>query len=202
METVKRSAKPITRRTRWPIACAAALALGLPVVTPHAARAHGGQDMPPNVPPSLQVPAGNQVFFWAHASGVQIYSCTATGWTFVAPSATLFDEVKKMFRGEREERVAIHFTGPTWQANDGSTVTGKKIASVNAPSPTAIPWLLLSAVITTTGPDGGDTLTDTTYVQRLDTTGGVAPADGCDAAHIGAYAGVPYTADYFFYKAE
>ena len=203
METWKISAQHSARRTRFGIACAAVLALGW-LALPTPAHADDGHDVPQNVPANLQVPAGNRVFFDGHARGVQIYTCTATGWSFVAPAAILFDELEEwgLHRGDGEERVAIHFTGPTWQANDGSTVTGKKVASANAPSATAIPWLLLQAVVTTTGAHGGDTLTDTTYVQRLYTTGGVAPASGCDAAHVGAYAGVPYTADYFFYKAE
>ncbi len=200
METGKRAVQPAARRT-GAIACAAVLALGL-LAAPRLVHADDGSDVPQNVPAALQVPAGNRVFFDGHARGVQIYTCTASGWSFVAPAAILFDEREEWGLQSGEERVAIHFTGPTWQGNDGSTVTGKKVASVNAPSAIAIPWLLLQAVVTTTGPHGGDTLTDTTYVQRLYTTGGVAPASGCDATHVGAYAGVPYTADYFFYKAE
>ena len=69
-------------------------------------------------------------------------------------------------------------------------------------SPSAIPWLLLRTVSTTPGPDGGDRLTHTTYIQRVNTTGGLAPASGCDAAALGAASNVPYTADYYFYKAQ
>jgi hypothetical protein len=45
-------------------------------------------------------------------------------------------------------------------------------------------------------------MTNVTSIQRLNTSGGVAPASGCDADHLGAVANVPYTADYFFYKAN
>ena len=44
-------------------------------------------------------------------------------------------------------------------------------------------------------------MTKVTSIQRLSTTGGKAPASGCDAAHIGAEVEIPYTADYFFYQA-
>jgi hypothetical protein len=64
---------------------------------------------------------------------------------------------------------------------------------------TAIPWLLLSAR-TFAGADG-DRLVPTTYVQRIETAGGLAPpAPTCTAATAGAVAEVPYTADYYFWK--
>jgi hypothetical protein len=50
------------------------------------------------------------------------------------------------------------------------------------------------------GPAGG-TFSETTYIQRINTTGGVAPSTGCDAAHLGATVAVYYTADYYFYRA-
>ena len=48
---------------------------------------------------------------------------------------------------------------------------------------------------------GGIRLTVTTYIQRVNTTGGLAPTSGCDASTVGTVAKVPYTADYYFYKA-
>ena len=68
-------------------------------------------------------------------------------------------------------------------------------AKVPSPDPTAIPWLLLSAVST----GGPGKLADVTSIQRLNTSGGVAPATGCDAGHVGTNARVPYSADYLFY---
>ena len=54
---------------------------------------------------------------------------------------------------------------------------------------------------TAEGPSGGDNLTETTFIQRLNTIGGLAPATGCGAlSDVGNEAFVPYTADYFFYK--
>jgi hypothetical protein len=37
-------------------------------------------------------------------------------------------------------------------------------------------------------------------IQRLNTSGGKAPAEGCDPFHEGAETSVPYEADYFFYE--
>ena len=68
-------------------------------------------------------------------------------------------------------------------------------------NPNAVAWLLLDEVGVQEGPTGGDTLTKTTFVQRLNTTGGLAPETGCSSlTDVGNQAFVPYTADYFFYQ--
>ena len=130
-----------------------------------------------------------------HATGTQNYTCqnTPTGyaWTLVAPDAKLVDDKGK--------QIMTHFAGPTWQARDGSKVVGARVDSVPSPQG-AIPWLLLRAASTSAGPDG-DKLTHTTYIQRVNTTGGVAPATGCDANHLGEARNVQYTSDYYFYRA-
>ena len=92
-----------------------------------------------------------------------------------------------------------HYASPTWQARDGSTVVGVREAGVMV-SPSAIAWLRLRADSTTVGPDGGDRLTATTYIQRVNTTGGLAPTSACDATTVGDVVEVPYTADYYFYR--
>jgi hypothetical protein len=91
----------------------------------------------------------------------------------------------------------------TWQAQDTSTVWAK----VHQPKgsvtvdPKAIAWLLLDVVGAQDGPGGGDTLSETKFIQRMNTTGGLAPSKGCNLpTDVGNQAFVPYTADYFFYK--
>jgi hypothetical protein len=85
-------------------------------------------------------------------------------------------------------------------------VWGKSVASTSDPNfvaLNAIPWLLLQVVGSQRGPTEGATLTPTTFIQRLNTSGGVAPSTGCSGANnVGSTALVPYTADYFFYKAS
>ena len=99
----------------------------------------------------------------------------------------------------RGKRIMKHFGGPTWQARDGSTVVGQRVDGVTV-NATAIPWLLLSAASTSTGP-WGDLLVDTSFIQRVATTGGLAPAAvKCKATTTGAVVEVPYTADYYFWK--
>ena len=82
--------------------------------------------------------------------------------------------------------------GPTWEALDGSRLTGARVASAAAPDGKSIPWLLLRSTSST----GPGLFGDVTWVQRLDTVGGGAPA-GCDGGHLGAEVMVPYRADYF-----
>ncbi len=152
--------------------------------------AHAGPP-PPVVPSQIQVPAGNKVFLVGHAVGVQIYACNGVAWGFVAPRANLYDDHGKL--------IITHFAGPTWQAKDGSRVVGLAEAMVTV-DPTAIPWVRLSAASTAAGPDG-DRLVATTFVQRIATTGGLAPpAAACTSATAGTVAEVPYTADYYFWK--
>jgi len=164
------------------------------------------------VPANIQVPAGNKAFLEGHAVGTQDYICLPSGsgfaWTFFGPQATLFNDDDK--------QVITHFLSPnpfesgmpraTWQhSRDTSTVWAVAITTSSDPdfvAPGAIPWLLLQMVGAQDGPTGGNKLLETTFIQRLNTSGGVAPSTGCtQSTDVGQMALVPYTADYFFYKA-
>jgi Protein of unknown function (DUF3455) len=155
----------------------------------------GAASPEPVVPTKIEVGEGNKVFLIGHAVGVQIYSCNAKvsgfEWGLVAPRADLYNDHGKV--------IVKHFGGPTWQAKDGSKVVGRREQQVTVDA-TAIPWLLLSKASTTAG-EGGDRLVNTTFIQRIATTGGLAPAAAdCDATTAGAVVEVPYTADYYFWK--
>jgi Protein of unknown function (DUF3455) len=124
------------------------------------------------VPGAIEVPVGNKVLLIGHGVGVQIYSRNGTVWGFVAPRANLSDEHGKL--------IITHFGGPTWRAKNGSTVVGHVEASITV-DPTMIPWLWLSAASTTPG-----RLANRTYIQRIATTGGLAPpAAECNATAAG-----------------
>ena len=143
------------------------------------------------VPQQLQPPANMQLLLQVHAKGDQVYTCkselTDFIWSLKAPDAQLFDKDGKPF--------GRHFAGPSWEASDGSRVTGK--ADANAPSPdtNSIPWLLVTVV----RHEGNGILSRATTIQRLNTKGGKAPATGCDSTHAGQETRSPYTADYLFY---
>jgi hypothetical protein len=164
----------------------------------------------PAVPENIQVPAGNTLFLVGHATGTQDYVCLPSGSDFkfalVTPRATLLG-------GDRQQ-VANHFFSPdpfdsnalraTWQESpDTDTVWAQAVQSSSDPAfvaPGAIGWVLLRAA-GTQGGGGPEGLAATTYVQRLNTTGGAAPSTGCAASgDVGSQAFVPYTADYYFYQ--
>jgi len=143
------------------------------------------------VPQQLRPPANEQLLLRVHAKGDQVYVCKGEAaqfaWTLKAPDAQLFDQEDKPF--------GKHFAGPSWQANDGSRVTGKAVASVPSPDADSIPWLLVNIV----GHEGSGVLSRATTIQRLNTKGGKAPATGCDSSHSGEEVRVSYSADYLFY---
>ena len=144
-------------------------------------------DRTPDVPANIAVPDGNKVEFHAYAIGVQIYTWNGTTWGASVPDAILLDSDGNV--------VGRHYAGPTWQTDSGSLVRGQKQAAVVVDS-TAIPWLRLIAVLT----EGNGVLAQTTYIQRVNTAGGLAPAiTGGEV--VGQVARVPYTAEYYFYRA-
>jgi hypothetical protein len=138
----------------------------------------------------LRVADGNKVAFAAYAEGVQIYRWNGTKWDFVEPEAVLYS-------GDHEGAgvVAVHYRGPTWESNSGSTVVGTVLERAT-PDPTAISWLKLGAVSS----DGPGPFDGVTFIQRLYTVGGVAPAEPGD--FVGEVARVPYSAWYYFYRAR
>jgi hypothetical protein len=171
-----------------------ALALGSPA--PPAACPGLGALKPPSVPSALQPPPDATLLARYRAQGSQIYTCKATAgaatafaWSLKGPDATLLDEGCKP--------VGTHFAGPTWKMNaDASAVVGMKLAEAPAPAAGAIPWLLLKARSST----GLGIMSSVVAVQRVDTAGGVPPADQCSAATAGTERRVPYSATYYFYK--
>jgi hypothetical protein len=185
---------PTARLARTLARSAIVAALALPALLP--GLAYAAKPSPPSVPAAIQVPAGHRPFLLGRATGTQNYTCQQTSsgfaWTLVAPSATLVDDKGK--------QIMTHVAGPTWKAKDGSAVVGARVDGVTV-SPSAIPWLLLRITSAMAGPDGGDKLTATTFIQRVNTTGGLVPTSGCSAANLGAAVNVPYTSDYYFYRA-
>jgi len=146
------------------------------------------------VPAALHVPPGNKLALELHATGVQIYTCspkkddaTKFEWAFKAPEAQMMDSQGKA--------AGKHYGGPTWEAADGSKVIGKLEQKADAPGASDIPWFLLSAK----SHEGAGRFEKVSFIQRVDTKGGKAPASGADAAHVGQEQRVSYKATYLFY---
>jgi hypothetical protein len=209
MKNCNSLATQMTRRSQL-IACASALAVAFTGWLPQPALA---EDVtPPAVPADIQVPPGNKAFLEGHGVGTQDYVCLPSGsgfaWILFTPQASLF--------GGDDRQVTTHFFSPnpfkkgailaTWQhSRDTSTVWAQMIHRPSSDprfvARDAIPWLLLQKVDVRDGPTGGDTLAATTFIQRVNTSGGIAPSTGCSqSAQVGTKAFVPYSADYFFYS--
>ncbi len=151
------------------------------------------------IPVTIVVPAGSKLILQVYAKGVQAYRCTQDPknsthylWTFQEPKALLFSD------SSFSKKIGKHYLSatksPTWTLTDGSTVSGVKLQQAAAPDG-SIPWLLLKAV----PQSANGSLTPVTYIQRLFTRGGTAPANA-DAAQKGKLLEVSYTAEYLFYQ--
>ena len=104
----------------------------------------------------------------------------------------------------------LPFGNATWQNSlDSSVVWAKTLnfipagSDASCPNTGAISCLLLQSIGSLKGPTGGKVMTNTTYIQRLNTSGGIAPAAGCSvASEVGKQTLVPYTADYYFFRGD
>jgi hypothetical protein len=149
---------------------------------------------PPTVPEAIAVPPGSVLLFSRHAKGVQIYECQSGQWAFHAPRAVLFN-------AHNHRPTAIHYggidrglaLGPWWESvRDGSRIRGGKAVSAPSPNANSIPLLRLEVLER----QGTGVFTPVSYIQRLNTEGGVGPTGACEP---GAQRRVPYTTDYYFY---
>jgi hypothetical protein len=210
---------------RKPFVAALALVCALGTVNHAAAQ----RITPPTTPTLITPPVGNTAFLLGRAAGTQGYVClpTSTGasWTVngARPEATLFTSILGL-----EVQIITHFLSPdtnsngivdpvpfgsaTWQSSlDSSKVWAQVLhgntipagSDPSCPNAGSIACLLLQSIGSQQGPAGGRVMTQVSFVQRLNTKGGSAPADGCSVAgDVGKQALVPYTADYYFFHED
>jgi len=209
---VKTCIKSEIGNTRRRLAAASAIVASLlaTMAVTQPALAHKPVTVPiavPNVPANIAVRPPNRPFLVGHAFGTQNYVCLPSGNQFkfvlFTPQATLFDDDGK--------QIATHFFSPdpddplgtiraTWQdSQDSSAVWGKVVPGYSATDdPEAIDWLRITPTANQGAPSS--VLAKTTFIQRVNTAGGLAPPEGCSsAADVGKTAFVPYSADYIFY---
>ena len=152
--------------------------------------------LPPaqEIPKPIQAPVDQRLYLQLHAQGDQIYTCKSESgqfaWSFKAPEAQLTDAKGQPF--------GKHFTGPTWQSLDGSSVTGTPVRKVESGDADAIPWLLLNV----SSRQGDGILSRAKTIQRINTKGGKPPAAGCDGDHVNQEVRSAYSADYNFYATK
>jgi hypothetical protein len=148
------------------------------------------------LPAAVQVPAGNKVVMETVGVGEITYECRVKAnaadqyeWVFVGPDARLMDRSGK--------QIGRYYGPPaTWENMDGSKVTATQLAVAPAAAG-SIPLQLVKA----NPAMGSGAMNGTTFIQRVATQGGVAPAATCSAANSGARQIVKYQADYIFYRA-
>lgn len=149
------------------------------------------------LPDSIKVPDGHKVAMETTGVGEITYECRdkanavgQTEWFFVGPKAVLNDRSGKP--------VGSYFGPPaTWQAQDGSKITGTQLAV--APSSAGnLPYQLVKA----NPAEGKGAMSGVSYIQRVALKGGVAPSSECTAANKGQQAVVKYQADYIFWAAN
>jgi len=213
------SSKQENRTRRHILTAACVAAFGLMVTT--GVRADYDHDIkPPKVPDILKVEDGNELFLVGHGVGTQNYVCapsttsvTGVAFSLFTPQATLFDDegrqlITHFFSPNDDPRVGPPERGTirvTWEdSRDTSRVWAfllQQSTDAKFVQKDAVAWLLLQESGVAAGPTGGNRLTKTTFIQRLNTVGGLAPASGCSTiGDLGRRAFVPYSADYFFYK--
>lgn len=207
-------------RRALPNACVSALVVAVAISLPQTVHA---QVTPPPTPQKITVPVGNSPYLVGHAFGSQGYTClpTSTGgtaWNPTArPEATLFTDFFGQFQiithfqsinANPKPDVTVPRSGnATWQGSlDSSRVWAVKVDGIDAgsdpascPNTGSIQCLLLQSVGNAKGPTGGSLLAKTTFIQRLNTKGGAVPTSTCA---VGQTELVPYTADYFFFRAD
>ncbi len=148
-------------------------------------------DIPQNLAPPNTEKVAHQLF----AVGYQVYRCSEKPdgkgfeWAFVAPEADLYDSAGRRVMGK-------HYSGPTWEAKDGSKIVGKVLTRAPAPNSQDIPWLLLEV---TPSKEKG-LFSNIKHVQRVDTSAGSAPSAPCSASNKGTEEKVHYTARYVMYR--
>jgi Protein of unknown function (DUF3455) len=167
--------------------------VGLALVAASATSAVAEDNRAPQVPTEIVVPEGNKVHFHGFGIGFQIYTWNGTSWGAPVPDAMLFDGQAGVVATHFATQIGTRFH-PTWESNSGSKVIGDLPPAAVTVDTNAIPWLRLQALRT----EGPGIFASTTYIQRVNTTGGKAPS--ANGTFVGQVARVPYSADYFFYR--
>jgi len=144
-----------------------------------------------SIPEPIKAPAGYSPVLTVHAKGDQIYQCAVNkgeyAWETQAPDAKLFDAQGKI--------VGNHTAGPLWEYKEGSRVVGRVVKKIDMAPGSAIAWLLVEVV----SHKGDGLFSNVSFINRINTHGGLPPSSGCDANHLGAEKRIAYTADYVFY---
>ena len=138
----------------------------------------------------IKAPGSVEPAFELAATGVQIFRCepdqNGFHWVFRLPEAEL--------RDNRGHVLAHHGTGYSFEHADGSRLVGSIVGYDSADHGDSVPWLLLQM-----RSYGQGEFEKVGYVQRIDTEGGMPPAQ-CSADQVNQILRVPFSANFVFYR--
>ena len=145
-----------------------------------------------SIPAQIRVPGGSSQVLSTHAIGDQIYQCALVNgsytWILLAPDAKLLDT--------KGQVVGKHYSGPVWEYKEGSRIEGRIVSKLDVDPDSSISWLLVKVI----GHKGNGLFSDISYINRINTRGGLAPSSRCHMNHLGTEKRMAYSADYVFYK--
>jgi hypothetical protein len=125
-----------------------------------------------------------------YGQGTQIFRCESQAaglrWVYRLPDAELRDAAGNL--------MVRHGVNMSFEHVDGSRLFGEIVDHVPSPNENSLPWLLL-----TTREYGKGALTGITYVERIDTVGGMPPAS-CNPGELNLVLRVPFSADFVFFR--
>lgn len=144
------------------------------------------------VPPLMQVPAGNYVSWRTTAQGIVNYECQpGTG-----SQAWRITKIEAKLTGTQGTPNGSYSSPPdNWRASDGSSVTGMEVVRVKEGNDRLYDQLVIASPS-----QGAGVLMRVTYIQRLVSAGGGAPAAACDSSRQGQTASSPFQAEYVFWS--
>ncbi|HYA66130.1 MAG TPA: DUF3455 domain-containing protein [Burkholderiaceae bacterium] len=138
----------------------------------------------------LQAPPSGALVLQLQGQGAQIFRCESQAagprWVFRLPEAELRDA---------QGNVLVHHgVNLSFEHVDGSRLVGDIVDHVPSPKDDSLPWLLLK-----TRSFGDGALAGITYVQRINTVGGLPPAS-CQDEQLNQVLRVPFSADFVFFR--
>jgi len=139
----------------------------------------------------IKVPAGNHPVLTAHAKGDQIYQCSLSKGVYAWQTHALM----RAYLMHRDTSLEITLAGPVWEYKEGSRVLGQVVSKIDIAPETSISWLLVEVV----AHKGNGFFSNVSFINRINTHGGLPPLSVCNANHLGTEKRVAYTADYIFY---
>jgi hypothetical protein len=153
----------------------------------------------------LMPPNGYAPVFAAFAKGERVYVSQARPddpnkfeWVLKESTAMLTDEtgikLNHGFAG-RGDMIGKHYDGRIWEIEDGSRVVAEITESAKTSKQDGLPWLLFKVV----QHDGKGLLDEVSFIQQLDTQGGLPPQEEATKVATGKEVRVPYVATYVFY---